>query len=270
MSVFATDLRNGQALDILDAGRRCISLEFRSIRIGPVAARRWPSGLETRRDQCETAAMHEQSRSLFAYLFPVFFIGMWLGITTILGALSGWFNLQRRYPAGTEKSRLTLRMRSGRMGLGVYMSGLLTLSACPSGLRISVLRMFGPFQRAFTVPWEQIRAEPRTVFFMPSVKLSFGGREFWNLTIDARLWQRLIAHSSVAGGALELPSISVKRAGFGLLARWGTVTACAATFYYFGPRAAGGVGPPLVVCVGFPAIAFGLAMLVRFLQQVRS
>lgn len=158
--------------------------------------------------------MNERVQTLFPYLFPGFFIGMWLVVTTILGIMSSWFRLQRRFPSGKEVSRLTIRTLFGQMGLGVQMGGGLTLSACPSGLRVGMLRLFGPFQRPFLVPWEQIKAEPRTLFFLPSVRLSFGDSEVGNLTIDARLWERLASQSSIPGSAFRLPSVSVKKAGY--------------------------------------------------------
>ena len=213
--------------------------------------------------------MNERVQILFPYFFPIFFIGMWLVVTTILGITSGWFRLQQRFPSKKEVSRLTLKMLSGRMGLGVHMGGVLTLSACPSGLRVRMLRLFGPFGRPFMVPWEQVKAEPRTLFFLPSVRLSFGDPEVGNLTIDARLWQRLASQSSIPGSASELPPVSVKRAGYRMALLWFAVTTFAAAFFYLAPRATGQIGIPLAVCSIFPGVSFGTMMLVRFLQQIR-
>src|SRR4051794_6773901 len=103
----------------------------------------------------------------FMTVFPFFFVGLWLFVTTVLGFLSGWFDLQRHYPKGDEPALLTLRWRSGSMGMGVSLSGILTLSACSSGLRIGIFRLFGLFQRPFFVPWDEIEAEQTTLFFAP-------------------------------------------------------------------------------------------------------
>jgi hypothetical protein len=40
--------------------------------------------------------------------FPAFFILMWLGITTLLGFLSGWFFLMSRYPNRKEQALLAV------------------------------------------------------------------------------------------------------------------------------------------------------------------
>jgi hypothetical protein len=69
---------------------------------------------------------------------------------------------------------LRVRWQSGSMGLGVSMSGILTLGVCPSGLRVGIMRVFGPFCRDFFVLWEDIRITRRTVLFWPVAKLQFG------------------------------------------------------------------------------------------------
>jgi len=81
---------------------------------------------------------------------------MWFGVTTMLGALSGWYALMNRYPDRPESPMLVLRHQSGSFGF-VGMSRILVLSACPSGLRIGMMRIFGPFCRDFFVPWDEIR-----------------------------------------------------------------------------------------------------------------
>ena len=39
------------------------------------------------------------------------------------------------------------------------MQGILKIGVCPSGLRIGIMRAFGPFSRNFFVPWEEIKVE---------------------------------------------------------------------------------------------------------------
>ncbi|MGA9722914.1 MAG: hypothetical protein WBQ86_10685, partial [Candidatus Binatus sp.] len=50
--------------------------------------------------------------------FPVFFVFMWLTISTILGLFSGWYFLMNRYPNREEAELLSLKRLSGSMGLG--------------------------------------------------------------------------------------------------------------------------------------------------------
>jgi hypothetical protein len=207
--------------------------------------------------------------TLFLYVLIPCFIG-WLAIVLILGFLSGWARLQRNFPATPGTSLLTLHMRSGRMGgLGVHMASILTLSACPLGLRVGMWWIFGPFARPFLVPWQQIEVEWRTGFFVPSVRLSFGRPAIGSLTLDASVWQRLAAHSSVAGMASHIPPVSLRRSGLGLLVLWVVITALAATALYVSSHAHGHGGIPIAACIGLPGIVVGIVMLERFLRQLR-
>ena len=111
----------------------------------------------------------------FPYAFPVFFVGMWLLVTFMLGLMSGWFSLQQWYADdGSEEPLLRLRSQSGSMGMGVALNGCLKLRAYRSGLGIGIWRIFGIFQKPLKVPWNEIEAEPSSSFFLPMVKLQLG------------------------------------------------------------------------------------------------
>ena len=71
------------------------------------------------------------------------------------------------------------------------MSGILTLSVCPSGLRVGMMRVFGPFCRDFFVPWESIAVVRKTVLFWPTAKLQFGNPMVGRLSISAHVANRL-------------------------------------------------------------------------------
>jgi hypothetical protein len=126
-----------------------------------------------------------------AVFFPLFFVSLWLAVTTVLAVLSGWFRLMARFPNQTVEPLLRIRGQSGSMGLGVSMRGILALSVCPSGLRVGIMRVFGPFCRDFLVPWEAIRVTRKNVLFWPVAKLQFGYPAIGSLTIPARVANRL-------------------------------------------------------------------------------
>src|ERR1700681_2938215 len=97
--------------------------------------------------------------------FLLFFVLMWLGITSLLGLMSGWYSLMRQYPDRPEEPLLKLAWQSGSMGRSVNFGGILTLSACPSGLRVGVFRIFGIFCHDFFVQWNEITVTRKTRFF---------------------------------------------------------------------------------------------------------
>jgi hypothetical protein len=120
-----------------------------------------------------------------------FFAALWLLITTLLAGLSGWLGLARRFPDRAETPRFQLKGQSAAMGMGVQLRGILTFSACPSGLRVTIWRAFAPFSKPFFVPWGEIDARPRGGLFVDMMRLGLGNPEAGAMTVTARSWQRL-------------------------------------------------------------------------------
>jgi len=175
--------------------------------------------------------------AIFLWGFPFLFVGMWLLVTTFLSVFSGWFDLQRRYPDPGEPSFLTLGMQSGVMGIGVNFNGVLTLSACPSGLRVSVWKVFGPFVRPFVVPWSQLRAESVDRFFQPMAKLTLGGEG--TLMIGRRVWQRLSEAAVASNGQTALARVAPVETPDLIRAKvlqWGLGTVSAGGFFFIVSR----------------------------------
>lgn len=118
--------------------------------------------------------------------FPVLFVAMWLAVTALIGFMAGWFALMRRYPDRDETALAVLKWQSGRMGwIGARLRGVLTLSVCPSGLRVGMFRLFGPFSRDFLVPWSEIEVTRRDWFLGRVAELKFGTPAAGVLTIGA-------------------------------------------------------------------------------------
>jgi hypothetical protein len=205
--------------------------------------------------------------------FVVFFalgVSVWLTVTTILAVLSGWFPLMMRFPNQDIEPLLRLRGRSGAMGLGVSMSGVLTLGACTSGLRVGIMRVFGPFCRDFFVPWESITVTRRTIVFWPYAKLRFGEPAVGTLTIPAHVADRLARAAPgrwpETGPFMEETRSETSRR---LLTQWAIVTCVAALFFTLVPLAVApsGARPPILAALLFPAIAFGLVTIMRYLAD---
>lgn len=218
--------------------------------------------------------IHAAPPSWPVFLLLFYFIALWLAVSAVLGFLSGWFELRQWYADDADEAPLLkLRGRSGSMGWGIGLHGILQLRAYPSGLGVRVSPLFGPFQRPLKIPWGEIDAEPGTRFFAPVVKLRFGRRASGTLRISARSWSRLVGAVPQAGGrgAAPMPAafpasrLSVARA---MLLQWATVTALAGAFFYLAPRLNGArEHVPLAVCIGFPAILFGFGQLVHYVRE---
>jgi len=205
-----------------------------------------------------------------AVFFPLFFASLWLTVTTILAVLSGWFRLMAKFPNQALEPILQVRGQSGSMGLGVSMRRILSLGVCPSGLRVGIMRVFGPFCQDFFVPWEDIRVTRRTVLFWPIAKLQFGSPAIGSLTISAHVANRLAR--AAMGRWPEtgpFPQERHRDTFRRLLTQWAVMTFAAALFFTLVPLAVAPTGgrPPIVVAILFPAIVFGVITIVRFVRE---
>ena len=194
--------------------------------------------------------------------FFLFFASLWLGITTVLGVLSGWFLLMFRYPDQYDgEPLLVLKWQSGTMGLGANMNGILKLSACRSGLRVGMLRIFGPFCRDFFVPWSELTVTRKKVFFWDYAELRFG-QSFPKLGLSGRVADKLwaaVPDGWPEGGSPPAPETR-DQAVRDVVKKWALTTAVASAFFIIVPRVtgAGDGGMPVPVAILFPAIVFGI------------
>jgi len=109
---------------------------------------------------------------LAVLLFPPLFIGMWVGIISLLARVGGWSRLAREYPVPGEVRGESLYWRSARMGVVNY-SGCLNLTANETGMLLAVSRLFSVGHAAFFVPWGEIEAEQGRRLFFRVVRLRF-------------------------------------------------------------------------------------------------
>ncbi|HEY2048533.1 MAG TPA: hypothetical protein VGH03_04275 [Caulobacteraceae bacterium] len=217
--------------------------------------------------------MEHTLRTAFPIAFPIFFVGMWLLVSTLIGAKSGWYELARRYPDRPEPALAKLGFQSGVMGpTGIGINGILTVSACRSGLRVEIWQVFGPFSKPFLVPWNEISVRPRQIFFHPYARLGFGNPEVGVLSIGRDVWGHLAGRASATAGstvAEALPPLPKGRMLRAYLLQWLAVTAFGAAFFFLAPRLMSPAGPhpSLIVCFALPAIVFGIGTLIRYAAQ---
>ena len=213
--------------------------------------------------------MH-QLAALDGVLFVGFSALMWVGGTSLLGVMSGWFALAARYPDRDEAPLRTLRGQSGSMGAPpVSFGNILTLSVCRSGLRIGLLRLFGLFARPVFVPWSDIDVERSSrPFIGPVARLRFGGSEIGRLTVESYVADRL-ARASEGRWPEQgpFPAEPRSRALAVIVGQWAFISLFAAAAFLGGPALLGGQGPPILVAVLFPAISFGVVSAFRYFAR---
>jgi hypothetical protein len=213
----------------------------------------------------------ETIQRYFPVVFPLFFVTLWLVITTMLSLLSGWFRLMRTFPDRPEPANFQLKWQSGSMGAGVSMRSLLTLSACPSGLRVQILRLFGPFSRPFFVPWDQVSIVRKKTFFFPVAKLSFGRPSAGSLTLAGHVADNLARETEGAWPEIgsfppEKRSAVFRRA----VVFWAIPAGIAALFFIVVTRMIDDPQPPPILpLILLPAALFGVGVLVDYFRGTR-
>ena len=208
----------------------------------------------------------------FPVYFPLFFLVMWISVTTLLGVLSGWFVLMRAYPDRGEAPLQSFSWQSGSMN-SVNMRSILRVCPCPSGLRLGIMRLFGPFCRDFLVPWGEISVVRKDRFFLKVAQISLGRPAIGKLTISADVADRLARAAGSHWPETELvPEEAVSGAASRIIKQWILSTALAAAFFVVAPRVIlpnSATPPPILVCVLFPAIVFGFNAIVQYVRSQR-
>jgi len=207
----------------------------------------------------------------FPLLFPVFFVGLWLAVTVVLGFLSGWYRLMEHYPDRPETPVLTLKNQSGTLGL-VGMNRILNLSVCPSGLRIGMMRIFGPFSRDFFVPWNALSVNRKDRYLWRTAVLDIGPYGLGRLRLPAEVADRMARaapHRWPEPGPFPEESNADVRSR--LFKQWVIGTVLASAFFILAPRimAPTATGPPVAVAILFPAIVFGVGSVVQYFRRNR-
>jgi hypothetical protein len=205
----------------------------------------------------------------YPYLFPLFFAGMWLAVTSVIAVMSGWFELQSRYPDRSEEPIRRWAMASGRLGPLAQYSSCMVLAVCPSGLRVGVWRVFGPFCRNFFVPWSDLGVQRTGLATRLVIGAgALGDRPAGALTVS----NGQAAQLAEAAGKLWPPSDTateeprVLDVAGKLALQWVLISAAAAIFFSFGPQLFEPHAPrmPVGETVVFPTVFFGAAALLQF------
>ena len=199
---------------------------------------------------------------------------LWVSVTALLGFVSGWYGLMRRYPDRPEAALLTLKNQSGSLGV-VGMRSVLRLSVCDSGLRVGLMKLFGLFSRDFLVPWQSISISRKDRVLWRTAILDFGSG---SLILPSEVAASEVADrlARVAGGHWPEPGPFPEEADANvrsiLLKEWSAATIFAAAFFVFVPMvvAPAGERPAILVAILFPAVVLGAVFFVRYLRRRKN
>ena len=148
----------------------------------PAGANRFPHGESDRSQQNLRVRPTNESRIMMneapppavIALFPVAFLGMWLGVGALLSELSGWSRLARTFPGGARPSGP--RISGQVVGMGpVSENGVTSLIPAAEGLYLYSNPFFRFRRPPILVPWAEIHESgERGMLWWRSISLELG------------------------------------------------------------------------------------------------
>jgi hypothetical protein len=139
--------------------------------------------------------------SLFILFLPVF----WCLITFLIGALSGWLTLARKFRAENDFDGEKFHFCSAYMRFFSHYGNVLTFGADLSGLYLSIFPMFRAGHPPLLIPWSEIKViRGETGFLLKRRKLLLGREESIPLSISPSLTESL---HRLAGPAWPIESL---------------------------------------------------------------
>lgn len=110
-------------------------------------------------------------------LFPI----LWIAISGVLAALSGWSSLATRFRTAGPSDGKTFSWVSGSIGARLFPVSYgycLRVTAGAVGVRLSLLPLFGAFSPPLFIPWREVESvETTRVFFWSYAAIRV--REHW-------------------------------------------------------------------------------------------
>ncbi|MDJ0785993.1 MAG: hypothetical protein QNK05_04255 [Myxococcota bacterium] len=107
----------------------------------------------------------------FAWAFPPFFVGLWLGLFFVVSRWGGWRELAREYPSLGPASGTRLRMRSAQLRAGCNYNNCITFVSSPAGLDLSLPWVFRYQHPAIFLPWSELEVRREDTRFGAVVDL---------------------------------------------------------------------------------------------------
>ncbi|MFP5230673.1 MAG: hypothetical protein ACLGXA_23905 [Acidobacteriota bacterium] len=100
--------------------------------------------------------------------FVLFWLVIWLGVSSLASFIGGWNRLAEEYPVDLNKSASKIRLGYAWMRLGTNYNSVIVLDCQPNGLSLSVLWLLRFRHPPLFIPWDQIQyAQSKSLFFSP-------------------------------------------------------------------------------------------------------
>ncbi|MFZ0308816.1 MAG: hypothetical protein WCC89_20005 [Candidatus Sulfotelmatobacter sp.] len=139
----------------------------------------------------------DQHPSVFAVIFPIYFLSLWLLVGATISFIGGWFSLAKVYRSQAAFTGAKWRMQSAQMRWLAGYNHVLTIGASPQGLYLASMFLFRFMHPPLLVPWSEIKVQRRKGWVFECVIVTMGHE----LAIPLRIRETLAAKLREASGS---------------------------------------------------------------------
>ena len=132
-----------------------------------------------------------QHPSVFALIFPIYFLFLWLLVGAVVSFIGGWFSLAKVYRTQVAFHGAKWRMQSGRMRWLANYNNVLTLGVSQQGLYLASMFLFRFMHPPLLVPWSEIKVRRSKGWVFEYVTFTIGHDLAIPLRVRAKLAAKL-------------------------------------------------------------------------------
>ena len=126
------------------------------------------------------------------YLFPFFFISLWIIVSFVLANIGGWSRLAQYYETQSRFEGKKWSFRGGRMGMINY-NGCLTIGVDDDGLYLAVFPLFRVGHPPLFIPWYDITTSKSRKFFVSYLDFTFARLPSVTFSVPERFGNTLLS-----------------------------------------------------------------------------
>jgi len=138
----------------------------------------------------------DQHPSVFAVIFPVYFLCLWLLIGATISFVGGWFSLAKLYRTRVPFDGAKWGMQSGQMRWLTNYNNVLTIGVSPQGLYLASMFLLRFLHPPLLIPWSEIKVRRKKGWLFETVIFTLGHE----LAIPFRIRGKLAAKLQESAG----------------------------------------------------------------------
>jgi len=133
-----------------------------------------------------------QHSAALPFIFPVYFLALWLFVAAIVSSIGGWTTLARRFRSKHAFTGARWSWQSGQMRWLTGYNHCLTVGGDPEGLYLAMMFLFRFRHPPLLIPWTEITVARRRFLFVQYYRFGLGHEFDIPLYLRAKLAEKVI------------------------------------------------------------------------------